>query len=68
VLAAPVADGVIDFRRVLSLLHAQGYRDAITVEYVSSPWQGQDRVDSPRENAQMRQEIRGLIDDLWGAA
>jgi sugar phosphate isomerase/epimerase len=68
VLAAPVSDGVIDFRRVLSRLHVDGYAGAVTVEYVSSPWQGQDHVDSPAENERMRREISGLIDEVWGQA
>jgi sugar phosphate isomerase/epimerase len=66
VLAAPVSEGVIDVRRVLARLHADGYGGAITVEYVSSPWQGQDQVDSSTENERMRRQIRGLIDEVWG--
>jgi sugar phosphate isomerase/epimerase len=68
VLAVPVAEGVIDFRRILTLLRDGGYTGAITVEYVSSPWQGQDRVDSSVENEAMRRQLQALIDELWKEA
>jgi sugar phosphate isomerase/epimerase len=64
-LAAPVGDGTIDHRRLLTHLHALGYAGAFTTEYVRSPWYDQDKVDTERENALIKGEIEALVDDVW---
>jgi sugar phosphate isomerase/epimerase len=60
-LAVAVNEGTLDMTRIVTLLLREGYEGAITVEYVSSPWQGQDQVDAAKENAAMRAEIRAII-------
>ena len=64
-LAAPVAEGTIDYRRALGHLRDIGYQGAFTTEYVRSPWYGQDAVDTDRENKQMQSEIVALVEEIW---
>ena len=64
-LAAPVAEGTIDYRRALTHLRDVGYHGAFTTEYVRSPWYGQDAVDTDRENEQMHGVIVALVEEIW---
>ena len=64
-LAAPVAEGTIDYRSALTHLRDVGYHGAFTTEYVRSPWYGQDAVDTERENELMQREIVELVEEIW---
>lgn len=64
-LAAPVDEGVIDYRRALAHLATLGYTGAFTTEYVASPWYQQDAVDSVVENRVMKREIDALVAEVW---
>jgi sugar phosphate isomerase/epimerase len=64
-LAIEVAAGVIDHRRLLNDLAANGFTGSLATEYVDSEWYDQNLVDTVAENAAMRDEIAGLLDELW---
>jgi sugar phosphate isomerase/epimerase len=62
-LQAAGDEGVIDFGPVLDGLAGIGYRGALTLEYLWSPWRGMNRVDVVTETLLLR---RGL--EAHGAA
>jgi len=64
-LASEVSNGTIDYARIFDDLRGAGYSGAVTTEYVRSLWQGQDLVDSDRENELMRRELVGLLKVRW---
>jgi sugar phosphate isomerase/epimerase len=64
VLAERVVDGTIDVPRLLKRLLDQRYAGGLTVEYVSSPWRGQDVVDSTVENAAMFAQVKSVLAEL----
>jgi sugar phosphate isomerase/epimerase len=64
-LAIEVGAGVIDHRRLLGDLAAAGFSGSLATEYVDAEWYDQNLVDTVAENAAMRDEIAGLLDDFW---
>jgi sugar phosphate isomerase/epimerase len=67
-LAAEVARGTIDLRRLLNRLLAVGYDGAIAIEYVSHPWHGQDLIDVTAENAAMLAQLRAILAEMDAAS
>jgi sugar phosphate isomerase/epimerase len=67
-LAVEVKRGTIDVQRLIERLVAGGYGGALTVEYVSHPWHGQDRLDAAAENAAMLAQVRTILDGIdWAS-
>ena len=56
-LQAGEDEGVIDFGPVLDRLAGAGYRGALTLEYLWSPWQGMNRVDVVTETLLLRRQL-----------
>lgn len=55
---ARLADGVIDFARIIHGLHARGYAGTVCLEYVHGDWVGLDGVDCVSETVKLRDELR----------
>jgi sugar phosphate isomerase/epimerase len=56
-LQAAGGEGIIDFDDVLDRLARIGYRGALTLEYLWSPWQGMNRVDVVTETLLLRRRL-----------
>lgn len=56
-LQAAGDEGVIDFGPVLDRLAGNGYRGALALEYLWSPWQGMNRVDVVTETLLLRRRL-----------
>jgi sugar phosphate isomerase/epimerase len=56
-LQAADDEGVIDFDPVLERLAGLGYRGALTLEYLWSPWQGMNRIDVVTETLRLRRRL-----------
>lgn len=60
-LQVRLQESTIDFKRFVAVLMEVGYTGAIATEYVCSPWQGCDRVDTLAETAALRAVIAGAL-------
>ncbi|NPV68841.1 MAG: sugar phosphate isomerase/epimerase [Anaerolineae bacterium] len=68
-LQTPYHEGTLDFRQVLSLLIANDYRGAISIEYMNrAGWHGLAALDIVRETGLVRDEIRLIRHELLGSA
>ena len=60
-LQASAADGLLDFRSLLSRLRLSGYSGDVCIEYTWQAWRGCDRQDTVAESILMRDILREVL-------
>ena len=63
-LQAAGDEGIIDFDAIVDRLAGLGYRGALTLEYLWSPWQDMNRVDVLTETLVLRRRLEARIATL----